>query len=188
MKKNKKIILGVVIGLVVLALIIGLGYFLYVQSTYLSKNEVKRIVLEDTGLSDEEVTFQEIDLDLDGITKKYDVEFYYNNIEYQYEIDAKNGKVITSDFIKDSSVNNTNNTTSDTNNESSEITLESAQKIALEDAKLSRNDVIFQDMDLEKNASTTYYEIDFLTNTLEYEYQIDAKSGAILHKEQEVRD
>ena len=34
------------------------------------------------------------ELDFDNKIQKYDIEFYYNNIQYNYEIDAKSGNIL----------------------------------------------------------------------------------------------
>ena len=34
-------------------------------------------------------------MDVDNGAQKYDIEFYYNNIEYSYEIDANTGDILS---------------------------------------------------------------------------------------------
>ena len=179
MKKSSKIILLSVICIVLLGCV---GYFVYINSTYLSREEVKNIIYNDTKLNSDEITFSEIDLDLDEETKKYDVEFYYNRVEYKYEIDAKSGKIIYSNF---NILNTYDNSSMSDNNY---ISVDEAKIVALEDANLSNDEVVFTDTDFENKNGRVYYEIDFYNNNLEYEYKIDAVNKSILSKNQEPRD
>ena len=101
MKKSTKIVIIVITSLVLLILFGLLGYLLYMKNTYLSKDVVKEIVLNDTKLNAKDVTFKDIELDNDDGLHKYEVDFYYNRQEYSYEIDAKTGKIIYSNYILD---------------------------------------------------------------------------------------
>lgn len=187
MPKNKKLIVTIISCFCALTLLGILGYFIYLKSAFISKEQVKQIVIKDTQLSEDDISFKEIDLDLDEETKKYDVEFYYNRIEYNYEIEAKTGKIIYSN-------NNNNNNNPNTDNNSSSIVTENyisaeeAKSIALANAGLNNNEVTFVDIDLDLRNNQAIYEIDFETNTLEYDYKIDGFSKNIINKNTEPRD
>ena len=86
MKKPFVIILSIVIVII----LICISVFIYIKSTYLNENEIKDIILKDTGLTENEIYFDEIDLEMED--NHYDVSIYYNNKEYDYKIDAKNGR------------------------------------------------------------------------------------------------
>ena len=193
MKKNTKIIITSIVVVLCLVVFAFLGYFIYIRSTYISKDEVKDIVIKDTKLKKEDISFKEVELDLEEETKKYDVEFYYNRVEYKYEIDAKNGNIIYSDFNNSSNTTNNNNstnnnTTSNTNTNNNYISEEDARSIALNDAGLQANEVTFTDIDLDLKNGNAIYEVDFESNTQEYEYKIDGINKTIINKKQEPRD
>lgn len=57
--------------------------------------EAKTIALTNAELTEAEVTFGEINKELDDGISKYEIEFYAGNVEYDYEIDAKTGEVIS---------------------------------------------------------------------------------------------
>lgn len=63
------------------------------------------------------------------------------------------------------------------------ISAEQAQSIALADANLSKKDVTFKKTKLEKDDGIYKFEVDFYVGRTEYEYDIDAVTGAILDKE-----
>ena len=60
----------------------------------ISVEEAKQIVLSHAGLTSNQVTFKRTELDFDYGIQKYEVEFYYNNREYNYEIDANTGDIL----------------------------------------------------------------------------------------------
>ena len=195
MKKNKNIIIAIVVVLVLIILGIG-GYFLYMRMNYISKDEVKRIVLNDTKLDSSDVIFGEIDLDTDDGVSKYDVEFHYNRHEYNYEIDAKDGKIISSDFVNTNTSNNnttTENNSSNTNTNNSTtnnnyISEQEARDIAIKDASVNEKDIVFTDVDLDLENNKAIYEVDFHDQTTEYEYKIDGINKSIINKKSEPRD
>ena len=61
----------------------------------ISADKAKQIALSHAGLTSSQVTFKRTELDFDDGIQKYEVEFYYNNREYSYEIDANTGAVLS---------------------------------------------------------------------------------------------
>lgn len=179
MKKPLVIILSI-IGIL---LLIGIGIFIYFKITYLSETEIKEIVIKNTKEERDNIHFTNIDLDTEE--NLYEVEFYYvgQNTEYEYKINAKTGQIIYSNF--NSSKNNENTKTNNTNNNSNssssnEITLDEAKKIALEDAGLNENDVIYTETKTDFDDNQKIYDLEFIYNNQEYNYEIDAITGEII--------
>ena len=67
----------------------------------IGKKKALNIALKDAGLTREEVTRVEVDLDQDDGRTEYDVEFHKGKKEYNYEIDAYSGKILDKDVDKD---------------------------------------------------------------------------------------
>lgn len=206
MKKYKKIIIIILGILVVLALLV----FVYFKAAFISKNEVKDIVVRDMNVSSDDIYFETIDFEMDK--KRYEVELYYQNRDYEYKVDAKNGRVIYTDFYNSQNIipdnnndnnnnnnnnnntnddnidNNTNNNSNGTTNDnqnnttipSAKISLEEAKNIALNHANLAANNVQFLRTKTEYEYNTLVYEIDFVYNNLDYEYEISAITGEII--------
>lgn len=65
------------------------------ETVKISIEEAKNIALKHANLTADEVEFRKVELDLDDGIKKYDIKFYYNNIEYDYEIDANTGDIVS---------------------------------------------------------------------------------------------
>ena len=65
------------------------------NTSNISLERAKEIALQNAGLESNQVSFKKVKLDIDDGIQKYEVEFYYNNKEYSYEIDANSGNIIS---------------------------------------------------------------------------------------------
>ena len=65
----------------------------------ISADKAKKIALNHANLTSNQVSYVQVEADFDDYTPSYDVEFYHNNVEYSYEINANNGNIIS--FEKD---------------------------------------------------------------------------------------
>lgn len=61
----------------------------------ISSDEAKQIALQHANLSDNQVTFIKVSKDYDDGIHIYEVEFHYNNREYNYDINAINGTILS---------------------------------------------------------------------------------------------
>ena len=61
----------------------------------ISLDKAKEIALAHAGLTSDQVNFKRTELEFDNGVKKYEVEFYYNNMEYSYEIDSHTGNILS---------------------------------------------------------------------------------------------
>lgn len=59
--------------------------------------EAKNIAFKHAGLNSGQVTYLKTDTDSDDGRLEYEVEFYYNGIEYEYTIDASSGTILEFD-------------------------------------------------------------------------------------------
>lgn len=67
---------------------------------YLSVDEAKKIALDHAGLTEDQVRFSTAKFDDDDSEgEEYEIEFYSENTEYEYEIDARTGDI--RDFSKE---------------------------------------------------------------------------------------
>ena len=57
---------------------------------------------------------------------------------------------------------------------------DAALQTALDDAGLTADQVADIDVELERNIRSSWYEVDFESGSLEYEYKVNAYSGEIL--------
>ena len=190
MKKNGKIII-IIVGIVVVVALLVLIYF---KTAFISENEVKDVVADNMSVNSGDLYFESIDLEMDK--NVYEVEVSYQNREYEYRIDAKNGKVIYTDYKTDNNItdNNGNNNNSngndnangtignDTNvpNNNASITVDEAKNIALTNANLTEDAVQFLRTEQEYDDGVLVYEIDFTHGDFEYDYKINANTGEVV--------
>lgn len=130
--------------------------------------------MEHAGLSASKVSFIKTEADYDDGRKVYDIEFYSGNKEYDYEILASNGTIVSVDYdVENYSIPST--TTSN-----NYIGVEAAKQAALKHAGLSESQVSFKKrnwimMTAEQNMN---WSLDITSRNIEY--TIDAVSAPFL--------
>ena len=67
------------------------------DSTQITIEQAKDIALKHANLTSDQVSFIRTESDIDNGVKKYNIEFYSGNTEYDYEIDAANGNILEYD-------------------------------------------------------------------------------------------
>ena len=60
------------------------------------------------------------------------------------------------------------------------IGVEKAKEIALSHAGIASDSAWFEDAELDRERGVDVYEIEFYSNSIEYDYKVDAKSGEVL--------
>ena len=154
------------------------------SSELIGKSTAKSIALADAGVSSSELTDFDIKLDTDNGVKVYEIDFETADGDYEYEINAYNGAVISRDIdVKISSASSSDSSSS------SIISLDEAKTIAVNHAGFgSTSDVTFSKAKLDTSGSTRVYKIEFISGSYEYEYVINASTGAIMEYECEYDD
>ena len=142
-------------------------------------DQAKEIALNHAKLTAEQVSFIRTESEFDDGIEKYNIEFYYNNQKYDYDINAVNGQIIQYDL--EGVINNSQNNLNSTAN----ISIEQAKEIALNHANLTSNQVIFSRTELDYDNGIQKYEVEFYYNNREYSYEINANTGDILGYEQD---
>jgi uncharacterized membrane protein YkoI len=144
------------------------------NSSYIGESKAQSIALADAKLTAAAVSG--LRTSLDAKDSEYDVTFYVGTIEYDYEIDARSGKILSHEMetLRDAASNNTSTAT---------ITADKATSIALVDAGLTSASVT--GLHTEYDWDDAQYEVEFYAGTKEYEYEIDARSGKILSRDVE---
>jgi len=202
----------------------------------------KQIALAHAKVAQKDVTFIKAELDTEDGRAVYDIEFYSGNVEYDYDIDAVSGEIISNDFdIEDYSIpaqsaaapqqteaapaqpqtaastqlqtaaptpaptqpQTTAPTPAPTQPQTaaptpaptvaptqpaapSTISADRAKQIALSHAGVGGAN--FTKVELDTDDGVQVYEIEFKVGNVEYEYDINAISGAIISSKSEVDD
>lgn len=148
-------------------------------SAAISEDEAKQAAFDHAGVSEADVTGLRIRLDYDDGRQVYDVEFYSGSKEYDYEISASDGSVLSFDQEMDEWAARQN-----TGGQTASITEADARALALEQVPGATEENIIkfaQDYD----DGRTVYEIEIIYNRAEYDIEIDASTGNILKMEQD---
>ena len=65
------------------------------NSGEITADKAKEVALADAGVDASAAVFKKADLDFDDGVKKFEVEFFANDKEYSYDIDASNGNILS---------------------------------------------------------------------------------------------
>ncbi|EJP26069.1 peptidase propeptide and YpeB domain protein [Peptostreptococcaceae bacterium AS15] len=187
MKKNKlirKISTLSVLSVMGVSALIG-SFNASAANNYIGVERAKEIALKDAGVSG--VTFIKAKLDYDDGVRVYDIEFYKDNVEYDYEIDAATGQIREKDLdIENYTIPQINNNNNNNPNHTADIGIEKAKEIALKDAGVS--EVLFKKVKIDYEDGVRVYEVEFYKGNVEYEYEIDAVTGEIRERSVEIDD
>lgn len=160
--------------------------------------KAKEIAMSHAGVSAGSVSFVKAKLDHEDGVKVYDIEFYSGNIEYDYEINAATGAIVSFDQDIENYAVHTQpaaptqaatqpQTAAPTQAQTaSVISVDKAKQIALSHAGVSG--ASFTKVKLDTDDGVRVYEIEFKVGNVEYDYDIDASSGAIISSSSEIDD
>ena len=136
----------------------------------------------------------EVDSELDESPAHYEVELHTAWGEFEYLVDAYTGKVISGqkDLLTTASTPNVTTKPSDQKPDPSgtaqDIGYAKAKSIALNHAGVSENEAYDMDIELDDEDGILVYEVEFKSGNMEYDYEINAATGAILKHESELDD
>ena len=136
----------------------------------------------------------EVDPELDEFPAHYEVELHTQWGEFEYLVDAYTGKVLSGqkDLLTVVSASNEMAKPSGQKPAPSEaaqsIGYAKAKSIALNHAGVSESKAYDMDVELDDEDGKLVYEIEFKSGNMEYDYEINAATGAILKHEAELDD
>ena len=132
----------------------------------------------------------EVDPELDESPAHYEVELHTAWGEFEYLVDAYTGKVISGQKDLPAAVSTPNETAkpSAPSEAAQDIGYAKAKSIALNHAGVSENEAYDMDIELDDEDGMFIYEVEFKSGGMEYSYEINAATGAILKHETELDD
>ena len=167
--------------------------------------KANEIAISHAGLSSGSVSFVKAKIDTEDGVKVYDIEFYSGNVEYDYEINAATGAIVSFDqdienyeiptqpaaptqpqSAAPTQAATQPQTAAPTQAAASVISVDKAKQIALSHAGVSG--ASFKKVKLDTDDGVRVYEIEFKVGNVEYDYDIDASSGAIISSSSEIDD
>lgn len=172
------------------------------DSAYIGVEAAKSAAFAHAGLDAAQVTMGEVDFDYEDGRMVYELEFYADGAEYEYDIDASTGAVVKSSqeggrTQAGSSTGSggasgnvpsgagSGTAQSEAGGTAADIGSEAALAAALSHAGVSQDQVYDLEVKREYDDGRLEYEIEFKTGGWEYEYTINAVDGTILDYERD---
>lgn len=141
------------------------------STTDIGEAKARSVALSHAGISESDTSYIYAKKDWDDGRWVYDVEFWADGKEYDYEILASNGTILSYDYDAEYQWNGSSSTSGDT------ISTEKVKSIVTDRAGVSGT---FRELKLERDDGRTVYEGEMRSGRTEYEFTIDAYTGAVL--------
>ena len=133
--------------------------------------KARSVALNHAGISESSTSYIYAKKDWDDGRSVYDVEFWADGKEYDYEILASNGTILSYDYDAEYQWSGSSSTSGDT------ISTEKVKSIVTDRAGVSGT---FRELKLERDDGRTVYEGEMRSGRTDYEFTIDAYTGAVL--------
>ena len=137
---------------------------------YIGKDRAREIALDHAGLQSSQVTFIRTELDWDDGRAEYEVEFYTGGKEYDYDIDAFTGDIRSYDYDAEYYASSVSQDDLMSESEAKDLIQEQAGSTA----------GTFREFKLDWDDGRAVYEGEYRVNWTEYEFELDAATGALL--------
>ena len=188
-----------------------------VSGDYIGEAAAKTAALSHAGVSEADVCWLQADFDRDDGVYVYELEFAANGLKYDYSVNALTGEIVKFEQEQTGNLAGNGNGSSGTNagtgvnagtgtnagtgsqsgngygssgtvSTSDFIGEAAAKSAALSNAGVSESEVTRIKCELDRDHGSYKYEIEFSVGRMEYEYEIDAYTGAILKAEHDYDD
>ena len=153
------------------------------------------------GITAEDSVAAEVDSELDESPAHYEVDLRTAEGSFECRVDAYTGTVLSGqkDALGASGASGASDASPVQGNaakpsvvsepaQSGDIGYAKAKAIALSHAGVSENQAYDVDLELDDENGKLVYEVEFQAGSMEYDYEIDAASGAVLKQESEPED
>lgn len=133
--------------------------------------KARSVALNHAGISESDTSYIYAKKDWDDGRSVYDVEFWADGKEYDYEILASDGTILSYDYDAEYQWSGSSSTSGDT------ISTEKVKSIVTDRAGVSGT---FRELKLERDDGRIVYEGEMRSGRTDYEFTIDAYTGAVL--------
>lgn len=174
------------------------------SSSLVGEAAAQSAALTHAGVKESDTSYLSCRLEYDdGRVECYEVEFQAGTTQYEYEIGPYDGAVwkaeretraavpasgATTGTSGNTAGSSAGNSSGATSGGSSLISAEAAKSAALAHAGVSASNVYEFKCELDRDDGVSLYEVEFKSGGMEYEYEIDAYTGAVLKAEQDRDD
>lgn len=174
------------------------------SKAYITQDAAKEIAYDYAGVSAQDVTGKKVEFDSEDGIMVYEIEFRAGTMEYECEIDARTGQIVKYETEGADGPNPGGNSVRQPSNAQPSsaqqpsgtqqpsgqyIGEEAAKEAALSHAAISADSVTYSNAWLDyDDGRPEHYEVEFIVDGVEYQYEIDLYSGAVLACEMEHQD
>ncbi len=170
------------------------------EVSYITAAEAEAAALKHAGVTADEVKDLRSEFDYDNGVAEYDVDFYYDGYEYDYDVNAVTGEITwhEKEPEKDKTATDTNTTDTTANDKTdnarngttntSKLTKAEAEAIALKHAGYTADEVKGLRSEYDRDNGVYEYDIEFRAGGYEFDYEINAETGKIISYDKEWDD
>ncbi len=151
---------------------------------YIGADAAKEAALNHAGLDAAPIAQFACEMDYEHSRMVYEIEFTCGGLEYDYDIDALTGEVLGCKTETDDHDHDGEHTSADP----AAIDHSAAINAALSHAGIAATNAADVKCELDNDDGRPVYEIEFTCGGLEYDYEIDALTGAVLRCKTETDD
>ncbi len=141
------------------------------QKGQLTPNEAKTVAFKHAQVNAKEVYKIEVELDGEDAIPHYDISFKSGGVKYEYEIHAETAEILEQERERTMGRSGIHTIT---------ISQDKAKATVFAHAGVQESAIQDLEIKLDQENAKVVYEIEFHSGAYEYEYEIDAQSGAIL--------
>lgn len=170
------------------------------DKAYIGTGRAKEIAIEHAGFTAADVVGIQVEMDYEHGVMVYEVEFYADAYEYDYDINAETGEIVKNDreydddawfgkveqnlvkeFRDNERLQNEQALVQKTQGSSEDyLTLDDVKKIVFEHAGVDAAMVFDFESEFDYDNGRAEYEIDFESGEYDYDYDVDAVTGEIV--------
>lgn len=160
------------------------------DKSYIGNDAALSAALTHAGLSSNDVRGIEVELDYEYGRMVYEVEFDSGNTEYEYDVDAVSGEIIWYEIDNNGKIQQGGSAVSGGTGAGGAdvVGVEKAKSIALSHAGFTSAQVTELKAELDRERGRYVYEVEFKSGGYEFDYELDAASGAIITFDKEFDD
>ena len=156
---------------------------------FIEPQAAKTAALTHAGLQEEEIRGYRYELENKNDRSVYEIEFYSNGYEYDYDVDAYTAEVLYHSKEAEPEMEHTEDREPVTRPAPAElIGKQAAKDAALIHAGVKESEVRGLQWELDEEDGRWVYQVEFRIGQTEYEYEIDAQNGGVLTAQKEKAD
>ena len=177
---TKRTVVTIVCIVAAIALLGTVTAYAAVRGTAIGAEAAQNYAFADAGVDPTAAENVQTEFSYESGQFVYDIEFTADDTEYEYWIKASDGTVVK----KAMEIVTLDGATATV---TASITVEEAKKIAFADAGVTEAEATIVKAELDYDDGLSVYDVEFTVDNVEYEYEVNANTGAIYSKSKETK-